>query len=111
MRQFLKATLPLLALTGSMLIASDDPGARQPPAKGQLEQQSHRAIIGKIVESLDTGYVLVKYALVDTSDTVYQLDDQAAAKKFVGKTVRVSGAVDADNTIHVTHIAPATFHP
>jgi len=35
MKRFLKATLPLLALTGSMLIAQDDPDAKQPPEKGK----------------------------------------------------------------------------
>ncbi len=33
MKRFLKATLPLLALTGSMLIAQDDPDAKQPPER------------------------------------------------------------------------------
>jgi hypothetical protein len=107
MRQFLKTALPLLALTGSMLIAQDDPSARQPPERGQTEQNFQRATVGKIVPSLDSNYVVVKYVLVDSAYTVYQLDDQTAAKKFREKTVIVSGAVDADNTIHVTDIKPA----
>jgi rRNA processing protein Gar1 len=109
MKQFLKITLLLpLALTGSMLIAQDEPDAKQPPEKSQSEQNYQLATVGKIVEYLDSRYVLVKYVLIDSADTVYQLDDQTTAKKFVGKIVKVSGAVDeTNNTIHVTDITPA----
>ena len=79
MGQFLKTALPLLALTGSMLIAQDDPDAKQPPAEGQTEQNYHRATVGKIVRSLNSNYVVMKYVLLDRADTVYQLDDQLAA--------------------------------
>jgi len=106
MKWFLKATLPLLALTGSMLIAQDDPDAKQPPEKGQ-EQNTRRATVGKIVKSSDG-----QYMLMDTRATVYQLDDQTTAKKFVGKIVKVSGTVDeANNKIHVTDITPAGADP
>jgi hypothetical protein len=103
MKQFLKTTLLLpLALAGSMLIAQDDP-AKLPPEKGQAEQKSERATVGRIVESSDG-----KYVLVDVAATVYQLDDQTTAKKFVGMIVTVSGIVDeAKHTIHVTEITPA----
>ena len=48
MKQFLKITLLLpLALAGSMLIAQDDPDAKRPPEKGQAEQNSQRATVGK----------------------------------------------------------------
>ena len=107
MKWFLKATLRLLALSGSILIAQDHTHARQAPEKGQAEQNYQRACVGKIVESLDSNYVLVKYVLVDVADTVYQLDDQPTAKKFVGKLVKVSGMVDeANNTIYVMDITP-----
>ena len=50
--------------------------------------------------------------LMDTRATVYQLDDQTTAKKFVGKIVKVSGTVDeANNTIHVTDITPVGADP
>ena len=103
MKQFLRITLLLpLALTGSMLIAQDDP-AKRPPEKGQAEQTSQRTSVGKIVQSSDS-----KYVLVDVAGTAYQLDDQTTAKKFVGKIVKVSGTVDeANHTIHVTDITPA----
>jgi hypothetical protein len=103
MKQFLKTTLLLpLVLTGSMLVAQDDPDAKRPPEK-QAEQNSQRVTVGKIVTSTDS-----KYVLVDVAGTLYQLDDQTTAKKFVGKIVKVSGTVDdANNTIHVTDITPA----
>jgi len=104
MKQLLKTTLLLpLALAGSMLIAQDDPDAKRPPEKGQAEQKSERATVGKIVESSDG-----KYVLVDFAGIVYRLDDQNTAKKFVGKIVKLSGAVDeTNNAIHVTNISPA----
>jgi hypothetical protein len=104
MKQFVKTTLLLpLALTGSMLIAQDDPDAKRPPEKGQAEQKSERASVGKIVKSSDS-----KYVLVDVAGTTYQLDDQTTAKKFIGKIVKVLGTVDeANHTIHVTDITPA----
>ena len=87
MKQFLKTTLLLpLALTGSMLIAQDDPDAERPPEKGQAEQNSQRATVGKIVKSSDSRYVLL-----DVAGTVYQLDDQVNAKKFAGKIVKFQG--------------------
>ena len=104
MKQFLRIPLLLpLAMAGSMLIAQDDPNAKQQPEKGQAEQNSHRVSVGKIVKSHDS-----KYVLVDVAGTVYQLDDQTTAKKFVGKMVKVSGTVnEINNTIHVTNITPA----
>ena len=103
MKRFLKAALPLLALTSSMLIAQDNPDAKQPPEKRQSERGSQRATVGKIVKSSDG-----KYVLMDVGGTAYQLDDQTTAKKFVGKMVKVSGTVDeANSSIHVTDITPA----
>ena len=104
MKQLLKTTLLLpLALAGSMLIAQDDPDAKRLPEKGQAEQKSERATVGKIVESGDG-----KYVLVDFAGMVYQLDHQTTAKKFIGKIVKVSGTIDeTNNAIHVTDITPA----
>ena len=107
MKEFLKTTLLLLpALAGSMGMVQDDPEAKRPPEK-QAEQNSQRTTVGKIVTSSDS-----KYVLVDVAGTLYQLDDQTTAKKFVGKIVKVSGTVDeANNTIHVTDITPAGADP
>jgi len=103
MKRFLKTTLLLpLTLTGVMLIAPCASPAQQAPAQDQTQKDS-QTTTGKIAKS-DDG----KYVLVDSAGTMYQLDDQSAAKKFDGKTVKVSGTVDtSSNTIHVTEIKPA----
>jgi len=102
MKRFLKATLLLpLTLAGTMLIAQD--AQQAPPPASQDQTQRDQTTTGKISKS-DDG----KYVLVDSAGTMYQLDDQSAAKKFAGKTVKVSGTVDSSsNTIHVTEIKPA----
>ena len=100
MKAFLEASVLLpLALSGSILIAQDDPRQQQP--QGQTQQEPHQqTITGKIAKSDGD-----KYVLVDLAGTMYQLDDQGVAKKFVGKKVKVSGTLDASsNTIHVTDI-------
>ena len=47
------------------------------------------------------------YVLSDNADkTNYQLDDAKKASKFEGKTVKVTGTLDAENlTIHIQSIA------
>jgi hypothetical protein len=102
MKKFLKTTLILpLALTGSMLLAQDEP---KPPAEGQTQQDSQQTVTGKIAKS-DDG----KYVLVDSAGTMYQLDNQSTARKFAGKMVKVSGTVDtSSNSIHVTQIKAAS---
>lgn len=86
-----------------MLIAQNEPETKRPPEKGQMEQNSRRATVGKIVKTSDGQYVLV-----DAGGAAYQLDDQTTAKKFVGTIVKVSGTVDdTNNTIHVTESTPA----
>jgi len=50
-----------------------------------------------------------KLVLEDTSmNTSYQLDDQERASQYLGKTVRVTGTLDAEsNLIHVQSIEAA----
>jgi hypothetical protein len=98
MKKFLKTTLLLpLALTGSMLLAQNQP---KPPAEGQAQQDSQQTMTGKIAKA-DDG----KFVLVDSAGKIFQLDDQSTAKKFAGKMVKVSGTVDtSSNSIHVTEI-------
>jgi hypothetical protein len=105
---FKTAVLLPLALTSSMLIAQRpqrQPPREQPPAERQAQQdQQQQTITGKVAK-LDNG----QYVLVDSANTVYQLDDQNAAQKFAGKSVSVSGTVDGkSNTIHVTEITEAS---
>jgi hypothetical protein len=103
MKRFLKATLPILALASSTLIAQD--AQRPQPAEGQTQQDpQQKTIAGKIAKS-DEG----KYVLLDSAGTMFQLDDQRTAKKFDGKAVTVSGTVDiSSNSIHVTEIKAAS---
>ena len=78
------------------------PGS-QPQAK--QEQQQTQVFEGQI-EQLKGG----QYALVTNKSTNagHYLDDQAKAKEFAGKNVKVTGTLDvATNTIHVTDIEPA----
>jgi hypothetical protein len=47
----------------------------------------------------------------DTNKTSYKLDDAKQAKKFSGKSVRVTGTLDsASNTIHVTNVQAASTY-
>ena len=65
------------------------------------EAKSAKSFSGRI--SLMDG----KYVLVSDTDT-FQLDDQEKAKAFDGKTVSVTGTLDADTkTIHVADIKAA----
>jgi hypothetical protein len=65
------------------------------------EAEAAKSFTGRI--SLMDG----KYVLVSETDT-FQLDDQERAKAFDGKTVSVTGTLDADTkTIHVADIKAA----
>jgi hypothetical protein len=63
-----------------------------------------KTFTGKIVKSGE------KFVLKDTaSNTTYQLDDQDKAKEYAGKSVKVSGTLDASTSmIRVSNIEPAT---
>jgi len=104
MKHFFRTTLLFsLALTGPMLVAQENPQARQTPTQSQAQKDSQQTTTGKITQANDG-----KYVLVDSAGKLYQLDDQKAAEKFNGKNVKVSGTVDtSSNTIHVTDIQPA----
>jgi uncharacterized protein YdeI (BOF family) len=46
-----------------------------------------------------------QYVLRDSSGSVYKLDDSSRAQSFEGKTVKITGRLDADSkTIHVDAI-------
>jgi hypothetical protein len=103
MKQFLKITLPILVLTGSVLVVQGQNRQKQPVGQTQQEPRQ-RVITGRIVKSGDGKYVLVDTAL----GAIYQLDDQFSAKNFNGKLVKVSGIVGPNNTIYVTDIKSAS---
>jgi uncharacterized protein YdeI (BOF family) len=68
-------------------------------AQGQM-QQATKVFTGKI--SKDGDRLVLKDA---ATNMTYQLDDQAKAKKYEGKDVKVNGSLDANsNTIHVDSI-------
>jgi uncharacterized protein YdeI (BOF family) len=73
-----------------------------PQAQGQM-QQATKVFTGKITKDGD------RLVLKDASTNMtYQLDDQAKAKKYEGKDVKVNGSFDANsNTIHVDSIEAA----
>lgn len=80
MKRLLKtAWLLPWALSGTMLIAQTDPQTQTPPTENQTQEDAQQTVSGKIAKS-DDG----KYVLVDSQGTMYQLDDQTAAKKFAG---------------------------
>lgn len=74
-----------------------------PQAQGQM-QQATKVFTGKITKDGD------RLVLKDASTNMtYQLDDQAKAKKYEGKDVKVNGSFDANsNTIHVDSIEAAS---
>ena len=75
--------------------------ARQSEQSAQSQQQppAMQTLIGTVVK--DGG----RYILKVSKSTAYQLDDQQDAKRYEGKQVRVTGALDAQgNSFHVTRI-------
>ena len=99
----------LAALTGIPALAQQDP-QQQPPSQshptqpqaepGAADSSGQQAFTGTIVKT-KSGYTLRDEA----SQSAYTLDDPTQARKFVGKNVKVTGALDSSsNTIHVSNI-------
>ena len=97
---------------GPQLVAQEAP---QAPASAQAQQdqaapavpdqqQAAKSFTGTIMKDGD------KLVLKDVAGNMtYQLDDQAKAKKYVGKTVQVTGSLDnSSNTIHVDKITASS---
>lgn len=85
---------------------SQDPNAQSQPSMDQQSTQSQQpqVFMGKITKS--KGDLVLR----DDAGTSYKLDNADQAKQFVGKSVKVTGTLDAaTNTIHVTNIeAPSS---
>lgn len=82
------------------LLATPVAGGGPIPAQNPQRQ----TFTGKITESTDGGFVF----LDKSSNTTYQLDDQAMAEPFNGKNVKVTGTEDpANHIIHVVGIQEA----
>lgn len=80
--------------------APQDP-ARPPSAQAPQDQpqQQSSTFTGTIVKSGNS------YGLKETSGQVYKLDDPQSAKRYVGKTVKVTGELDQQAMlIHVQSI-------
>jgi len=91
-----------MAFSSGLMLAQERQTQQQDPA-AQQQSQSDQQVTGKIVKSNDG-----KYVLVESSGTMYQLDDQDSAKKYEGRKVMVTGTMDSSgSTIHVTRIKPA----
>jgi Protein of unknown function (DUF5818) len=77
-------------------------GLLAPSLQGSYEKgrETTKTFSGTVMKQGDI------YVLADTADkTNYQLDDAKKADKFVGKNVKVTGTLDAENlTIHVQTI-------
>jgi ABC-type Fe3+ transport system substrate-binding protein len=76
------------------------PQASQPSADAQT--QDVLAFTGRVMK--DQGQLVLKDPVTKMS---YQLDDQAKAKPYLGKQVKVKGKLEMkSNTIHIEDIAP-----
>jgi uncharacterized protein YdeI (BOF family) len=77
------------------------PPAQQQPDQAVPNQDSAKAttFTGTIMKNGE------QYVLRDSSGSVYKLDDSSRAQSFEGKTVKVTGRLDADSKmIHVDTI-------
>lgn len=104
----LLVTAGMIALNSPSSAQQDKPNSQQPTVAQQQAQQSDaqtqdsKPFNGTIMKEKG------KLVLKDTAANVsYQLDDQAKAKQFEGKQVKVMGKLDLDtNLIHVDTIEP-----
>ena len=114
----LRLYFPLLALLAALLLLVPSASAQQEPTSSnsatqqQQDPASPPSAMSQASESQTfTGQITKsgnQLVLKDTAtNTTYALDDQDKAKQFVGKTVKVSGKLDAQtNTIRVATIEP-----
>jgi hypothetical protein len=100
------AGIPLYGQQGQQPGSQDPSAAQSQPPMGQQSAQGQTAqiFVGKIAKS--KGDLVLR----DDAGTSYKLDNADQAKEFVGKSVKVTGTLDAaTNTIHVTNIeAPSS---
>ena len=78
---------------------------QQPPQAQQQDQQQSKTFTGKVQKLPSGQYALVTGQTAEGKLSGHFLDDQANAKKYEGKEVKVTGTFDtASNMIHVTDI-------
>ena len=103
------ATAPLslgLALGALLLQAQSQPAPPAPAATeasaGPQDPQKPRVFVGKVVKTSNGQYGLLTD---EQSGKGVLLDDQEKAKGFEGKSVKVSGVLEASkNLVHVSDI-------
>jgi|SRR5580700_5130848 hypothetical protein len=102
-------TVALVTLFSATTLVSQEP--QHPQSKPDTQQpdtpqQGNKAVVvtGTIVKSGSD------FVLKDTSGTVYRLDAPEKAEPFEGKSVKVTGQLDAANAtlIHVEAIEPVS---
>ena len=83
---------------------SQTPNTTDPSSNAASASADARSFVGSIAKATDGKFVL------HTSGADYQLDDQAQAKKFNGKDVKVTGQLDqSSNTIRVQSIESSSM--
>ncbi len=94
------ATSPNYASPMPVVQEPQAPPSQIPPDQAMPNQDSKTATFTGIVVKDGEQYVLR-----DSSGSVYKLDDSSRAQAFEGKTVKVTGRLDADSKmIHVDSI-------
>lgn len=88
------------------------PSAQSPSTQSPAEPSTSGSSAGMSADTSSfTGTVVKsgdKYVLNTDTGSTYQIDDQAKAKQFKGKQVKVNGTLDKTTSIlHVTDISPA----
>ena len=99
------------------VVALQEPATSNPPSAGQPPDQDANAAPPSAMQSSDQQTFMGKiaksggkYVLKDSAHKMtYALDDQEKAKDFEGKSVKVTGMLDAQsNTIRVAVIEPGS---
>jgi uncharacterized protein YdeI (BOF family) len=95
------ATTPNSATPMPLIQEPQTPPSQTPPDQAMPNQDSSKTatFTGTVVKDGE------QYVLRDSSGSVYKLDDSSRAQAFEGKTVKVTGRLDADSKmIHVDSI-------
>ena len=81
---------------------SPQPNDASAPSSGDTQTQEALAFTGRVMK--EKGQLVLKDPVTKMS---YQLDNQAKAKPFLGKQVKVTGKLEMkSNTIHIEGISP-----
>ena len=107
MKRFLRfslaAALTLVVVTGEWSARAEQQSEGQIPASGEATTQEAKSFSGNIVK--ENGKLVLKDPV---TKVIYNLDDPAKAKQYVGKRVKVTGKLEMNtNTIRVESIEVA----